>query len=59
MSKKETTLRARRDVANEKIEKALTSAARWLKRRGARREKTETRHAYNDAATMIMNRIRR
>lgn len=53
MSKRESA------IAHDRTEKALASAARWLKRRGARREKRETRQAYNDAASLIVNRLRR
>jgi hypothetical protein len=42
-----------------RIDKALESAARWLKRRGARREKRATRQAYTEAASVIMNRLHR
>jgi len=59
MSKKEVTIRANRDLANERTDKALISAARWLRRRGGRREKRETRKAYDEAATLILNRLNR
>lgn len=59
MSKKELTTRAARDLANEKVDKALRSAASWLRRRGERREKRETQRAYDEAATVILNRLHR
>lgn len=42
-----------------RTDKALESAARWLKRRGARREKRESRVAYTEAASIILNRLHR
>lgn len=59
MSKKETTIRAERDLANERIDRAIDSAARWLRRRGAQRDSREIRRAYEEAATTIVNRMRR
>lgn len=59
MSKKEMSNRAQRDLANERTDKALQSAAKWLQRRGARREKRETKAAYNEAATLILTRLHR
>ena len=43
-------------TADERTERALRSAARWLKRRGAKRESRETKRAYATAASIIMNR---
>lgn len=42
-----------------RTQRALRSAARWLRRRGKSREHRETRQAYNEAAALILNRARR
>lgn len=59
MAKRESSNRAERGIASDRTDKALESAARWLRRRGLRREKRATRQAYTDAAAVITSRLRR
>lgn len=57
--RRERSNREERQIAHDRVNRALASASRWLKRRGKARESRATRRAYDEAASVIMNRVRR